>query len=387
MCDWGLYVHIPFCVRKCHYCDFASCAGMQPHIADYMLALEREIEMATESRARRFDTIFIGGGTPTLVAPQCLVSALQSCRRHLNIAPEAEITIEANPGTVSLDGLLALRRAGVNRLSLGIQSLDDAELTLLGRIHSAQEGIEAYHTARAAGLTNVNIDLIFGLPGQTIAGWRAGIERAIALQAEHLSLYALTVEEGTPMATWLHQGRLAAIDDALVAEMYELAECLLAREGYAHYEISNWAHERNGLDADGLPRLACAHNLKYWRNRPYLGVGVAAHSYDGRQRTANTTDVLEYVARVRAGQAATEQSESVDSERYMGETMMLGLRLMVGIGRKDFQRRFGVSLEEAYAREIDDLVANGLLTEDACGIRLTPRGRLLGNQVFAAFLR
>jgi oxygen-independent coproporphyrinogen-3 oxidase len=387
MCDWGLYVHIPFCRRKCNYCDFPSYAGMQSCHADYIRTVQREIETVSSDQTARFDTIFVGGGTPTVVGAERLVGILQACREHLDIAAEAEITVEANPGTVNLEELSTLHQAGVNRLSLGVQSLHDRELEMLGRIHSAQEAIRAYHMARCAGLANINIDLIFGLPGQSIHDWRDTLERAMPLHPEHLSLYALTVEEGTPLASWLHHGQLPAIDDALAADMYELAECLLAREGYVHYEISNWADQRNGVDAEGVPKLACAHNLKYWRNQPYLGLGAAAHSYDGQRRTANTVDPADYMARVWAGQQATVQSEFADADQRMGETMMLGLRLTTGVSEVDFERRFGTSLGATYGREIDDLIADGLLARDERGVRLTPRGRLLGNRVFAAFLR
>ena len=387
MCDCGLYIHIPFCRHKCTYCDFPSYAGMQSCFTDYMRALRHEIEMASRYHTTRFDTIFVGGGTPTLMGAQRLAELLESCRHFLDIAPEAEITVEANPGTVNLQDLSLLRAAGVNRLSLGVQSLDDTELQLLGRIHDAKQAIDAYHMARHAGLANINIDLIFGLPGQSVEDWQDVAERAVALRAEHLSLYALTVEEGTPIATSLDQGHLPAIDDERVAEMYELAECLLAREGYVHYEISNWAHGRDGLDAEGMPSLACAHNCRYWHNQPYLGLGAAAHSYDGRQRTANTANVTDYIARVSSGQLPIDQSEPVDTVRRMGETMMLALRLITGIRWEAFEQRFGVSMKTIYGPEIEDLVASELLCEDERGIRLTPRGHLLGNQVFAAFLR
>ncbi len=387
MCDWGLYIHIPFCQRKCNYCDFPSYAGMQSRQDDYIRALQCEVQAASTSHPVRFDTIFVGGGTPTLVGAERLASILESCHRYLDIAPDVEITVEANPGTVSIEGLSGLHAAGVNRLSLGVQSLHDAELALLGRIHNTEQAIEAFRTARLAGLSNISIDLIFGLPGQSVEDWQDVLTRATALNTEHLSLYALTVEESTPIAVSLRQGMLPAIDDARVAEMYEWSEGLLARSGYVHYEISNWAQGRKGIDADGVPKLACAHNCKYWRNQPYLGLGVAAHTYDGRQRTANTTSLDDYMARILSGRPATEERESVDAVRRMGETMMLGLRLMTGISWRTFEQRFGAGMETVYGREIDDLVADGLLCRDERGIRLTVRGHLLGNQVFAAFLR
>jgi oxygen-independent coproporphyrinogen-3 oxidase len=387
MCDWGLYIHIPFCQRKCNYCDFPSYAGMQSRYEDYVRALQSEIEAASKNHPVRFDTVFVGGGTPTLLGANRLAGVLESCRRCLDIAPEAEVTVEANPGTVSLEELSILHTAGVNRLSLGIQSLHDAELALLGRIHDAQQAIDAYEMARRAGLPNISLDLMFGLPGQSVEDWQDVLEQATALNAEHLSLYALTVEASTPIAASLHQGLLPAIDDACVAEMYERAESMLGRMGYVHYEISNWAHGRKGVDAEGIPALACAHNCKYWRNQPYLGLGAAAHTYDGRQRTANTVNPEAYMALIFSGQSAMDECESVDVARRMGETMMLGLRLMAGISYTTFEQSFGTSLDTVYGRQIDNLIADELLCRDERGIRLTQRGHLLGNQVFLAFLR
>ncbi len=384
----GLYVHIPFCRSKCRYCDFCSYPGLDALWRDYLAAVALEAAQAGHTlpwERMTFDTVFIGGGTPTLLPAEGLAALLANLRRALPILPAAEISIEANPGTVERAGLAVLRAVGYNRLSLGVQSLDDGELALLGRTHTAGEARAALAAAREAGFDNVNLDLIFGLPGQTLASWRATLAGALALAPEHLSLYALTVEEGTPLAADIAAGRLPTPDDDLAADMYEHAEAALAAN-YAHYEISNWARRTPGDPEFGPPRLACRHNLVYWHNERYLGLGAAAHGYDGRHRMANTADVAEYVAHMGARQSALAESEATDRAREMGETMMLTLRLAEGMAWAEFAGRFGVELRAVYGQTIDELAEDGLLQADERGIRLTPRGRLLGNRVFGAFL-
>lgn len=384
----GLYVHIPFCRRKCAYCDFASYPGLEHLFDDYIQAVCTQIEREARAWAETcFDTIFVGGGTPTLLPVSMNAALLRHCQHHLTLSSLTEITIEANPGTIVLADLCALHSAGFNRLSLGVQSLNDQELQLLGRIHSAQEAINAFSLAREAGFANINLDLIYGLPDQSLARWRETLQRAIALQPEHLSLYALTLEEGTPLAARIQAGAMPAIEDDLVAAMYETAETLLAHSGYVHYEISNWAR-RSALDREGeIPALACQHNLKYWRNERYLGVGAAAHSFDGRRRYANHRDVVDYITQIVSKGDVIAECEELSSDERMGETMMLGLRLMTGVSWDEFAQRHRANMAEVYEREIGELVEAGLLLCDARGLRLTPRGRLLGNRVFAAFLR
>ncbi len=384
----GIYIHIPFCRAKCAYCDFISYPGLDHLHADYVQAVQREISLRAPTWAEaHFDTLYIGGGTPTLLSAEQISALIGACRSTLGLVDEAEITIESNPGTVDLLGLKALRQVGVNRLSLGVQSLDDEELHLLGRIHSAGEAVAAFHLALEAGFGNINLDLIFGLPGQSVAHWQETLMQALALGPEHLSLYALTLEPGTPLAERVADGGLPAPSDDAAAEMYELAEEMLDDAGHEHYEISNWARREGVLDADGLPALACKHNLKYWRNERYLGLGAGAHSYDGWRRYANVPSPADYIARVVAGIDPVAEAEETDRARSMGETMMLGLRLSVGVSWEGFGRRFGVGLREIYEQEIGELYAQGLLEVDDRGLRLTPRGRLLGNRAFAAFLR
>jgi oxygen-independent coproporphyrinogen-3 oxidase len=382
-------VHIPFCRSKCGYCDFSSFAGLDHLYAAYVDALLREIALrAPEWAGVSFDTLYVGGGTPSLLAPERLAEVLRACRRELGLVGGAEITVEANPGTVDLANLRALVEAGVNRLSLGVQSLRDGELRLLGRTHSAAEALRACQLARDAGFSNLSIDLIFGLPRQRVAHWRATLEGALAQAPEHLSLYALTLEPGTPLAERVGRGDLRAVSESTAASMYELSEAMLAAAGYAQYEISNWARYTQAEDAGtALPALACKHNLKYWRNEQYLGLGAAAHSYDGQRRYANVTRPDDYIGRMLCGVDAVDQVEETDVTRRMGETMMLGLRLNAGVSWGAFEQRFGVSLRQVYGKEVRELEAQGLLQVDEQGMRLSPRGRLLGNRVFCAFLR
>jgi oxygen-independent coproporphyrinogen-3 oxidase len=327
--------------------------------------------------------MFLGGGTPTVLPIELLQSVLVACFDAFVVEDNAEITSEANPGTVSFEYLCALRNLGVNRLSLGAQSFEEKELAMLGRIHGVEDVRLTVERARAAGFSNLNLDLIYGLPNQTLTSWEYTLERALDLGPQHLSLYCLTLEEGTPLHAWVMHGRLPTPDPDLAADMYELADGRLTQAGYQQYEISNWS----------LPGYECAHNLIYWRNRPYLGLGAGAHSSSGGQRWWNVRPVPAYIDRITMKSAdrwpspAAEDGEITNRSLEMGETMMLGLRLTrEGVAETDFRQRFGVSLEEAYGNVIQELTHAGLLVWDETRLRLTVRGRLLGNQVFARFL-
>jgi oxygen-independent coproporphyrinogen-3 oxidase len=389
----AVYVHIPFCRAKCAYCDFSSYAGHDLLFTPYLTALRREMAMVSgciaDDRARAdretrpaSQTLYIGGGTPTVLPAQDLAGLVSDVRRALSLPEDAEITVEANPGTVDAADLQSLYQAGVNRLSVGVQSFDERLLRLLGRIHTAEQARAAVHDARVAGFQNLNLDLMFGLPHLTLQGWQEALCQAIELRPEHLSLYALTVEEGTPLAAQIEAGTLPPPDDDLAADMYDWAEDALHQAGYAHYEISNWA----------LPGYACRHNLVYWRNEPYLGLGAGAHSWWGGMRWANLCDPAEYIRSVQRGKAPIAEEEPIGLDLEMGETMMMGLRLLEeGVTSRRFAQRFAVPLEQVYAAEIAELCAGGLLervSRDGAleRIRLTQRGHLLGNLVFARFL-
>jgi oxygen-independent coproporphyrinogen-3 oxidase len=373
----GLYLHIPFCQRKCAYCDFPSCVAGEALYASYLAALRLEMRARARAVKAQACTLYLGGGTPTVLPALDLAALIEEAWRAFALSAGAEVTVEANPGTVDEPYLRALHRAGVNRLSLGVQSFEDRLLRLLGRIHTAQEAEAAVRDARAAGFENLNLDLMLGLPQQALSDWQESLLRARDLAPEHLSLYALTVEEGTPLARWVASGAIPAPDDDLAAEMYEWAEEALAEAGYVHYEISNWAR----------PGLACQHNLIYWRNEPYLGLGAAAHSWWNRERRANARHPAEYIQAVSERGEPAAEVEPIDRQLEMSETMMMGLRLLCeGVSFARFERRFGVGLDDVYGAQIAGLVARGLLERTAERIRLTRRGHLLGNQVFVEFL-
>jgi oxygen-independent coproporphyrinogen III oxidase len=373
--DIALYLHMPFCRRKCCYCSFTSFEQRETDIPLYVDTLIKEL--AIRSRGEAVSTIFIGGGTPSLVLAPEMEKLFSAVQRLFNVIPAAEITMEANPGTIDEDYLNALRRMGVNRLSLGVQSFNDEELAMLGRIHTAAQAKEAVFMARRAGFDNLNLDLIYGLPGQTRESWIPTLEAALELEPEHLSLYALTLEEDTPLQLIINQGGLPYTDPDLNADHYEIAEGLLAAQGYIHYEISNWAK----------PGKQCRHNLVYWRNLPYLGAGAAAHSCLNGHRLANTSDLDKYLADFsRPTQYHPEMDEKINPELELAETIILGLRLDEGIKRDIIKKRYGVNILEKYAEPIGEMTEAGLLTEADGHLTLTPRGRLLSNQVFYRFL-
>jgi oxygen-independent coproporphyrinogen-3 oxidase len=371
----GLYVHIPFCQSRCLYCDFNTYAGLEGLFEGYVRALIQEMALVGPVRVR---TIYIGGGTPTVLPLSHLAQILDAVHSTFVLEKDAEITIEANPGTVDAGTLAHLRERGVNRLSLGVQSFLDDELRLLGRIHTADQAAAAVEAARRAGFENVGLDLIYGLPGQATTAWQFSLDRALALQPQHLSLYALSVEVGTPLAAAIARGHLPAPDPDLAAEMYEMATEINAAAGYRHYEISNWARTEGHC---------CRHNLIYWRNEPYLGLGAGAHSWRGGRRWANVTAPDEYAARLQHGGTAMDREEQISPELEMGEMMMMGLRLVEeGVPWERFRRHFDLEARQRFEPQIAELVELGLLEADAERARLSPRGRLLGNRVFGLFL-
>jgi len=370
-----LYLHVPFCRRRCRYCSFVSYERREADIPAYVRALEAEL--ARRARGERLCSIYFGGGTPNLLSVEQVADILAAAGSLFTVEAGAEITIEANPGMVSGAYLAAVRGLGVNRLSLGVQSLHDAELALLGRIHNAAEAREAVRRARRSGFDNLNIDLIYGLPGQSLGHWRQSLEAALELAPEHLSLYALTLEEATPLGKAVKEGSLPAPDPDLSSDQYELAEDLLAACRYGHYEISNWAREGR----------ECRHNLVYWRNLPYLGAGVAAHSYRDGRRRANTESLDRYLAAF-AGAAAPVLclDEAISPELELAETVILGLRLGEGVSAGGIRERLGADIMTLYRRQVAEMTGCGLLEQADGRIRLTRRGRLLSNEVFWRFL-
>jgi oxygen-independent coproporphyrinogen-3 oxidase len=390
----SLYIHIPFCRAKCAYCDFNSYPGLDHLFEKYVRALQREMRWVKSAqqigatvpcrrgRPLKVNTICLGGGTPTVLPLAFLGEILDACYGHFIMAEGTEIIVEANPGTVDRTYLAGLLEMGVNRLSLGVQSFHDDELRLLGRIHTAAQAVATYHLIRRVGFGNVNLDLIYGLPRQTLGSWQGTLQQAIHLQPDHLSLYCLSVEEDTPLGQRIAQGELPVPDPDLAAEMYTLAEETLDRAGYVHYEISNWAQ----------PGHQCRHNLTYWRNQSYLGLGAGAHSYFDKKRWHNVLSPEEYITRLEVDlqgsfPPSAKEVEEIDKALEMAETMILGLRLVhEGVGLTDFRERFGRELMDVYGREIREMEQAGLLEVDGERVRLTARGRLLGNEVFQQFL-
>jgi oxygen-independent coproporphyrinogen-3 oxidase len=377
MKEAAIYVHIPFCASKCSYCAFNSYAGLHHLHQTYVDALIEEITQSARERGpMRAVSLYLGGGTPTVLSAELLARTLMTCVDHYHQVDRAEITVEANPGTVDAAQLSALVTLGVNRLSLGVQTFDERMLALLGRVHTAEEATDTYHLTRDAGLENINLDFIYGLPTQDLRHWEIDLSKAISLKPEHLSLYCLSVERGTALARRISGGELPSPDPDLAATMYELAEARLAEAGYLHYEISNWA----------LAGRQCQHNMTYWHNQPYLGLGAGAHSFDGQFRYSNVLSPEEYVRRVKAGQDTAVERSEIDRLTEMSETMIMGLRLDRGVSFEAFEERFGLSLVEVYGAQIRQLIEMGLLDANGSSLHLTARGRLLGNEVFERFL-
>lgn len=394
MAPYSIYLHIPFCIHRCAYCDFNTYAGIEDQIPGYVDALCREIEQGAVSAGERLPvhTIFFGGGTPSLLTPAQVERILSTLERVFNFQPDIEITLEANPGTVSLPYWKKLHSIGVNRLSLGMQSANTEQLRLLERQHGLFDVLQAVEWARTAGFDSLNLDLIFGIPYQTQEMWQETLERTLLLRPDHLSLYALTLEHGTPMQNWVNRGLLPAPDDDLAADMYEAASQRLMEAGFVQYEISNWARR----DEKGKI-YACRHNLQYWRNLPYLGFGAGAHGYARGVRTANVLSPAAYIKRCMSGSSqefprtpATVEVNPINQQAEIGETMMMGLRLtQEGVSKEVFEARFGRALTSVYNQQIDRLKKLGLLEwagVDGDILRLTTRGRLLGNQVFMEFI-
>lgn len=393
----ALYVHIPFCLQRCTYCDFNTYSGLLALRVDYVEALRRELR----TRAALYPqivttTLYFGGGTPSLLPLDMVGALIADARQHLALSHDAEITLEANPGTVDAASLAALREAGVNRLSLGVQSARDEELRLLGRIHTWDQTVRAVAAARQSGFDNLSLDLMYGLPEQTLAYWQTTLERILELAPEHLSLYALTVEPDTPLYRAIAEGKLPSPDSDLAADMYEVASEVLCAAGFWQYEISNWARGLRpaaaiwdrppGGCAEGIGPWVSRHNLVYWRTQPWLGLGAGAYSWLDGRRWSNVRHPVDYIKASQAGQWLDVDVEVISPALACGEMLMMGLRLAEGVADVDFRMRFGVGLDDSYGATIARLAETGLVLWDGQCLRLSPRGRLLGNQVFGAFL-
>ena len=411
----SFYLHIPFCKTRCTYCDFNTYTNLGHLQGRYAMALAQEVERSLAAiAAGRYHplaplptleeigptasagpvrTIFFGGGTPSLLPPSFLGRALEAIARRADLDKPAEITVEANPGTLTLEKLRGLRDIGVNRLSFGVQVFDDALLKSLGRTHTAAGAVEALEMARRAGFDNVNLDFIYGLPGQTLASWRATLERALAIAPSHLSLYALGIEEGTMLHRQVESGKIIPPDGDTMADMYELAQDLLGQAGYIQYEISNWARRGPGDLPGATPALACQHNLVYWRNQPYLGCGPGAHSSFAGWRFPVLKDPEEYIRRLRTGQSVivASEAEQITPALSLADTVILALRLNEGLELGRVEREFGQPLSRLFPGTVEQMVEYGLLEnfegpQGEARLRLTRHGRILSNEVFIRFL-
>ncbi len=396
-----LYVHIPFCRFKCYYCDFNTYAGIETLIPDYVDALTGEIRRWGEAlRINGADpgasSIFFGGGTPSLLSPGHVAAILNAISQSFRLHSGIEISMEVNPESVTREFVRDVMALGVNRFSMGAQSLNNSELRMLGRLHDNGGVDRAFTALRDGGARNVNLDLMYGLPRQTCETWESSLRGALALEPEHISLYALTVEESTPFHGWVASGRLPTPDPDLAADMYEIAQERMRAAGYEHYEISNWA--RAGQE--------CRHNLAYWLNVPFLGFGPGAHSHLFGARFSVIRQPRDYIRRMAqlgqqpaprmmpplegpmsesAALSAVAPIDAVDpysEQMRRAETLVLGLRLNRGVAEQEYQERFGARPTELYADAIETSIADGLLERVDDVLRLTPRGRLLSNEVF-----
>lgn len=372
----GLYVHVPFCSSRCSYCDFATGLYQSELAEEYVRALVAEIT-ASQHRGVPVDTIYFGGGTPSLLSPSQLDRIIATLHDSFAIDAAAEVTLEINPGSVNTDKLRAFRNLGINRASFGAQTFDDAELAKLGRSHSVNDTLRTFTDLKSSGFDNVSFDLIAGLPGQTLAGWQHNIKQALELDPEHLSFYLLEVHSGTPLAEHIRRGLQPEPDDDLAGVMYEWMLEHASSAGYEHYEISNLCR----------PGFQARHNVKYWTGVAYYGVGCSAHSYDGEsKRWSNQRDVRKYVDLVESGNSPVVQEQQLSETDVRAEALFLGLRMMHGIDIRRYGESFGVDLRDEYGDDLDRFREAGLLEFDGDLMRLTRNGALLSNEVFAAFV-
>jgi oxygen-independent coproporphyrinogen-3 oxidase len=374
----GIYIHIPFCRSRCSYCDFATGIYEGALAERYVAAVAREIASfkSAEQRAE-IDTIYFGGGTPSLLSPAQVERLLCAVKERFRLTTNAEVTMEMNPGTLTLDTLREYAQLGVNRASFGAQTFDDRELRSLGRVHTAADVRQTISDLREAGFRNISFDLIAGLPAQTLDAWSRNLDEALALRPNHLSLYLLEVHEGTPLAEQIRRGQQPSPDDDTAAEMFQLMLDRTATAGYEHYEISNFC----------LPGFESRHNTKYWRGLAVYGFGCSAHSFDGaRRRWANERDAARYTALIEEGRAPVVETIELDEREAQAEAVFLGLRLMRGLSLAAHREKFGHDLRAEYAAELARLSEAGLISIKDDWLSLTRQGALLSNEVFSVFV-
>ncbi|HYF82651.1 MAG TPA: radical SAM family heme chaperone HemW [Clostridia bacterium] len=374
MKEVGLYIHIPFCRSKCLYCDFNSYECREGDAADYVAALLRELEAYQEKYNFIYKTVFIGGGTPTVINYFLIGDLMEKIAPYIKAG--AEISMESNPGTVTYESLKYYRSLGINRLSIGLQAWQDILLKGLGRIHNTEDFLNAYSSARKAGFENINADLMFALPNQTLPMWKETVEKVCELGVEHISCYSLKLEEGTKLWEMHEKDRIQLPDEEIDREMYKAAEDIMNEHGYSQYEISNFAQKN----------MECKHNLIYWRNEEYLGVGAGSHSKIDGRRFWNYRDIDQYRNIMLQGDLPVEGHEELSQDEDMWETIFLALRLNEGLDLPEFERKYGVDFQSRYGGALDKLTANGLVFTEAGRLKLTDIGRDLSNSVFIEFI-
>jgi len=373
----AVYIHIPFCTNKCFYCDFNSYVLKDQPVMDYLRALDKEMELTVSAHPPgTIKSIFVGGGTPTVLKPNEMEYFLQSVKRHFpDWSDDIEFSMEANPGTTDLEKLSVMRKGGVNRISFGVQAFQNTLLSGIGRIHDTDDVYRSLENARTAGFNNMSIDLMFGLPNQTLDMLAESVDKALALELPHYSIYSLKVEENTLFHTMYQRNQLPLPDEEDELNMYLLLMDRMKAAGYKQYEISNFAK----------PGFESRHNMTYWRNEDYYGLGAGAHGYIGRQRHVNIKGVNPYNEAANVGLPRLESFE-VSREEAMEDFLMVGLRVLDGVSGSRFRQQFGISMEEIFAKPLNKMVGAGLLDPTDDGYRLSSKGILFGNDVFAEFI-
>lgn len=375
---YGLYIHIPYCKEKCKYCDFTSYSGRQDSMSEYFTCIINELQSYKNrvDKDNSISTIFIGGGTPTFVNSEYIVSILKYVYDNFNVLSNAEISIEGNPGTVSLDALVDYRGIGINRISFGLQTSDSKQLKVLGRIHDYDDYVEAIRLAKLAGFKNINTDLIIGIPGQDWASQKDTLEKVISMDIKHISCYSLIIEEGTPFFKMYNSGKLILPDETEERKIYHNTISFLKKNGFEQYEISNFS--KNGYQ--------CRHNVDCWKCKEYIGVGVGASSYFNGSRYSNVQNIDGYIKAINSKYSAVYGLESISKVESMKEYMMLGLRLISGVNEREFFEKYNMNLFDVFQKEIEKLINNGLVEYMDNSVRLTKQGLDLANLAFMEFV-
>jgi oxygen-independent coproporphyrinogen-3 oxidase len=373
----GLYIHIPFCQNKCYYCDFISYPDRQDLTDKYFNYLKKEIDIYSDKiKDYCLDTIFIGGGTPSIVDGKYIYELINYLDKRINLGNLREVTIESNPKTLDEQKLSVYKEVGINRISMGLQTLENRLLKKIGRIHTAEDFYESYNLVRKWGFNNVNVDIMFNLPDQTINDVLNTLKKVIELNVEHISFYSLKIEENTPFYVEYQKDKLNLPDDDIEREMYHKGISLLQNNGYKHYEISNLSKTK----------YECIHNMKYWKVEPYIGLGLNSHSNIDNKRYSNYSDFNSYFSILEAGKLPIEEIEYIDAEMERAEYAILGLRLINGINKQDFLNRFRISIDSIYGAKIKKFIEQGFLTDDKEHIKFTKMGLDLCNIVFKELL-